>query len=268
MTEPPSGGPLLRPDQRLVFVGGLHRSGTSLLARLLSAHPDASGLTGTNVPEDEGQHVQDVYPVGTEHGGPGRFANSPEAHLTESSPLATPENARRLIESWAPYWDMSRTYLVEKTPPNLLMSRFLQELFPHACFVFIVRHPVPVSLASRKWRKKLPFGRLMNHWFTAHDTARGDLPHLRRVQVLKYEELMARPDQTLADVARFVGMSSGLDGSEINPSRTDTYAQQWAGLLASGDEVATRMVRRFGDRAQEYGYDLTDLTAVSPFPGW
>ena len=197
MTEHPTEGTLLRPEQRLVFVGGLHRSGTSLLARLISTHPDGSGLTGTNVPEDEGQHVQDVYPVGTEHGGPGRFAHTPEAHLTESSPLATPANARRLVESWAPYWDMSKTYLVEKTPPNLLMGRFLQQLYPDASFVFIVRHPVPVSLASRKWRKKLAFGRLMNHWFTAHDIARTDLPHLRRVHVLKYEDLMAQPDQTL-----------------------------------------------------------------------
>ena len=268
MTQPPTPGTLLRPEQRLVFVGGLHRSGTSLLARLVAAHPDASGLSGTNVPEDEGQHVQDVYPVGTEHGGPGRFANAPEAHLTESSPLATPANAQRLIESWAPYWDMSRTYLVEKTPPNLLMSRFLQQLYPQACFVFIVRHPIPVSLASRKWRKKLAFGRLMNHWFTAHDTAREDLPHLRRVHVLKYEDLMARPDQSLRAVAEFIGLPSALDGSEINPARTDTYAKQWAELLASGDETANRMVQRFSGRATEYGYDLTDLSKVGPFPSW
>jgi len=34
------------PDHTYVFVGGLHRSGTSLLARSLEAHPSVSGFRG------------------------------------------------------------------------------------------------------------------------------------------------------------------------------------------------------------------------------
>ena len=48
----------------LVFVGGLHRSGTSLVHRCLALHPAVSGFSGTGVPEDEGQHLQTVYPAG------------------------------------------------------------------------------------------------------------------------------------------------------------------------------------------------------------
>ena len=64
----------VNPGHLLVFVGGLHRSGTTPLARALSAHPDISGFSNTGVPEDEGQHLQDVYPPAYVLGGPGRFA--------------------------------------------------------------------------------------------------------------------------------------------------------------------------------------------------
>jgi hypothetical protein len=49
--------------QRLVFVGGLHRSGTTLLGRLIAQHPDVSGFAETGVPADEGQHLLSVYPT-------------------------------------------------------------------------------------------------------------------------------------------------------------------------------------------------------------
>ena len=44
--------------ERFLFLGGLHKSGTSILHRLLRAHPDTSGLFNTGFPQDEGQLVQ------------------------------------------------------------------------------------------------------------------------------------------------------------------------------------------------------------------
>ena len=84
-------------EHRFVFLAGLHRSGTTLLARLLAAHPEISGFSGTGVPADEGQHLQSVYPAAKEYGGPGRFGFAPESHLTEASPLASmaPRRYRR-----------------------------------------------------------------------------------------------------------------------------------------------------------------------------
>src|SRR5262249_34875208 len=136
----------LMAKQKLLFIGGLHRSGTSPLFRALRDHPDISRFRNTGVPEDEGPLLQTVYPPAWNFGGAGWFGFHSQSHLTEDSPLATPQNAARLMEEWGQRWDLTRSVLMEKSPPNLLMTRFLQELFPEAYFLIVVRHPIPTSL--------------------------------------------------------------------------------------------------------------------------
>merc|ERR1719353_1166415 len=62
---------------RKVFVVGLHRSGTSILAELLKSHPLIAGHQIDEMPpelENEGQHVQTVFPPDDALGWPGYFA--------------------------------------------------------------------------------------------------------------------------------------------------------------------------------------------------
>ena len=138
-------------EHTFVFVGGLHRSGTTLLGRCMAEHAQVSGFSGTGAREDEGQHLQTVYRAGKSHGGPGRFGFDPDAHLTEGSALVSDESRRLLLEQWGPHWDMSRPVLVEKSPPNLIRTRFLQALFPGARMIALVRHPVAVAGATRQF---------------------------------------------------------------------------------------------------------------------
>ena len=161
---------------RLVFVGGLHRSGTTPFARVLGDHPEVSGLTDTGVREDEGQHLQQVYAKAKVHGGSGRFVYAPVAHLTEDSPLIGPDNARKIVDAWTPFWDLEARLLVEKSPPNIIMGRFLQAMYPGSAFIVVVRHPVTVALSNKKWRKFVSrnprkfqtLTGMVDHWLTAH----------------------------------------------------------------------------------------------------
>lgn len=259
-------------EHQLVFVGGLHRSGTSLVASTLARHPAASGLSDTDAKEDEGQHLQDVLPPARAYGGAGRFALDPRAHLTEASPLATPVNAERLIASWAPYWDLDRRVLVEKSPPTIVRTRLLQALVPSARFVLVVRHPVVSALSTRKWRRGVPFTRLLENWFAAHEILLADLPHLTSAQVVKYEHLVADPVGVLSELGAGLGLAGPIPADGVRADRSSTYEQEWRARAASRvpwrAAAYRRTVARYEERARRFGYSLTDLAVAEPFPAY
>lgn len=269
---PTPGSELLADPARLVFVGGLHRSGTTPLARALAEHPDISGLSGTGATEDEGQHLQPVYPAAHTYGGPGRFAHSPAAHLTEQSPLVTPTNARLLLRAWEPYWDLSRRLLIEKSPPNLVMGRFLQALFPGSALIVVIRHPVVVALSTSKWRRLISrhaqnytsLSSMVGHWVEAHRVLAGDLPHLQRVLVLRYEDLVAEPDRELGRIAEFLGLATPIPSGSLRRTHSDSYEARWEAMRTGRwwqRRTRRSIERRHGAAVREFGYDVADLQA-------
>jgi hypothetical protein len=245
-------------EHRLVFLAGLHRSGTTLLARLLAAHPEISGFSGTGVPADEGQHLQTVYPPASVYGGPGRFGFAPESHLTESSPLVSAENARAIFDEWSPHWDLSRPMLLEKSPPNLLKTRFLQALYPGSAFVVIVRHPIPVSVPTAKWRGTRRYDRMFAHWLRCHALFEADRERLDRVHVLTYEQLVSDPAGVLRGIFEFLELDPIPPSEPVEGGANEKYFRQWKELKrdlrmrAYLDLVSLRYERG----VRRYGYSL------------
>jgi hypothetical protein len=256
-------------NHRLVFVAGLHRSGTTPLAKVLAGHPQVSGFSGTPAREDEGQHLQSVYPPARVYGGAGRFARKPAAHLTETSPLVSDDSRERLLQAWRPHWDLSKPVLVEKSPPNLVMTRFLQALYPEASMVVVIRHPVVVSLSTKKWTRGTSLHNLMRHWFRAHELFRADAPSLSRLHVLRYEDLVDNPEETLAGVAEFLGLDGPIPAGGIQGHRSSSYEKTWSAM--SDGPPWSRFARRriekeFASAAEQWGYRLDDLHATAALP--
>jgi hypothetical protein len=243
---------------QLVFLAGLHRSGTTLLARLLAAHPQVSGFSGSGAPADEGQHLQSVYPSDHEHGRPGRFGFAPEMHLTESSPLVSEQSAATLFEEWSPHWDLSRPLLLEKSPPNLLKTRFLQALFPNSAFVVLVRHPIPVSLATARWRRTRRYHRLLEHWLRCHALFEADRGRLERVYITQYEQLVREPEAVLQGIFEFLELEPIAPNEPVEQGANEGYFAQWQELkrdprMRAYLDLASLWYER---RVRRYGYSL------------
>lgn len=254
--------PMIDPA-RLVFVGGLHRSGTTLFAKLLTGHPDVSGLSDTGVWEDEGQHLQDVYPPAADFGGLGRFAFADRAHLTERSALVSERSRQRLLRAWEPYWDVSSALLVEKSPPNLIRFRFLHALFPGARFIAVVRHPIPVSYATQKlhrpWDRPTVY-RLIDHWIRAHQIFEDDASFLDGVIVVRYEDLTRDPAEILGRVAEELAIERRFRASlvAVQTDRSERYFAKWRRHLAN-PVLGPRRHRRaqaMDDLVRHWGYSL------------
>lgn len=142
----------LLPQKTLVFVGGHHRGGTTLLWELMSEHPSIGGFgtvfdTGSDY--SEGSFLQDVMPtfgVGQEtlhNGRPGgmptglgsyALADEQRVHWTEDTRAdkVTAEKQRRILNQWGYFWkgagNWDRPFWLEKTPTNAVASRYLQAL--------------------------------------------------------------------------------------------------------------------------------------------
>ena len=270
---------------RYVFVCGLPRSGTSVLGRNIGRLENCTDLRETGVFEDEGQFLQDVYPIDGDLGGAGRFGFDPRAHRTESSNLLTPANVAKLHRSWEPYWDKSKTIRVEKTPGNLLMTRFLQAAFPNCYFIVIRRHPVPVGMASQKWKVNVaPLYKLFEHWLHCHGLFEADKKYLKHVYELRYEDYIEDAEKYHKEIAAFIGTSvppqpkedkrrvvaqwrnpTGLSVpenamEEVTGAHNKKYFRRWALLLTKSTLKGyyRYIASKYESRFATYGYSLIE----------
>src|SRR6266545_4254485 len=244
-------------DHRFIFVCGLHRSGTSVLFRSLRDHPEVSGFQGTASPEDEGMHLQTVYLPSGRYGGAGAFGFHPEAHLTESSPLVSEENRQKLFSEWSQYWDLSKVYLLEKSPPNIVRTRFLQAMFPNSYFIVMLRHPLAVSYATQKWYREYKinwrgFRRIFEHWLVCQETFQADQKYLRNSLVVKYEEFVAEPYQWVNTMYDFLGLGNHSMSQKILSDVNKKYFKIWNRNLSGifSGMLNRTIIKRYEERVR------------------
>lgn len=255
----PRTSPLLRPTETpqdfdcYLFICELHRSGTTLLEALIDSVCDCAVLRA-DVPENEGQHLQDVFPSAMMHGGPGRFAFAPEMHPAPSDPGAAVAARQRLLSCWTPFVSGDKPLLLEKSPPNLTKIAWLRSVFPAARFVILTRDPRAVAAATRKWTRN-PVSELIFHWHVAHDAAwRAIGPDCHHV---RYEDLCADPD---AEMTRLI---SALD----LPRRTDTAQrpERFARVTSSNEKYLSKFspIKLGAGAWDHFGYDRTYLETAA-----
>jgi sulfotransferase family protein len=253
-------------QDRLVFLVGAPRSGTTLLARMLSAHSLVYGRAEPHL----------VTPLAHL----GYFGNVQKAPYDPiNTEQAIKEIVAELPRGEQGYLDALRAYtdamyaqlmelapagkrlLLDKTPAYALVLPFLAKLYPHAKYVVLTRHPLAVftshaqSFFDGDYRVALAHNPILQRYVPAL----ASFVRTRPVPLVwvKYEELVREPEAHFRRVCEHLGVPFeeqairyGESGEEFkglgDPTGVARHAQpvttsvsRWAAEIASDPELLT-----------------------------
>jgi hypothetical protein len=193
------------PNHSFLFIGGPHFSGTTLLAMMFGESESISTFEVTtptynnhkmkgSLIVQEGQHLQDVFPTARKFGGPCRYGAAKKGvRFTEFDHLPREET---LYDQWALKWDLKRPILLEKSPPHIMHSRWLQAVFRERTsssgsisFVFTMKHPL--SIYEKHCKGRVSEDTYLENWISQLETLREDITSLERAYVIRYEDWLS-----------------------------------------------------------------------------
>ncbi len=241
-----------------VFVVGVARSGTTLLQRMLDNHPALAVANDTHfipwgLAGDPHADPQVTEALARRVAGYRRFFRF---RLPEHSVLAAAEDAAAYSEFVARLYDEfarleGKRLAGEKTPEYVRHIPMLHRLFPRARFIHITRDGRDVGLSVLKWAVKDrpadetgskhrgparhplwtedPLGATALWWAdqVLEGAEAGDALAPGLYRHVRYEDLVARPRQALAELAAFLDLPDA-------PEMTAYHEGRERGLAESG----------------------------------
>ena len=218
--------PIEEVSMRYIFIGGAHKSGSTLLGRILSQSANISAFECTGAPMDEGQWLQNVL-IQDVHVGELLFGLSEESHLTESDLIRSGIDSE-LLSCWNNYWNTKGEYFLEKSPINVLRTRFLQAIFPDSAFLITIRDPRTSYMAAKKTMPHVSFKTYLKNWHSIYSTFKKDSNYLKSYAVIHYESLLKNPQNVLEYIKNTFGLEIDLQSdSRVCPSVDFGYIKAW-----------------------------------------
>ena len=237
--EPPgilAGRALAAPP---IFVIGSPRSGTTLLRLLLDAHPRISCGEETHFLRALGSIVGSDWPLVTSYGLPRDW------WLARIRGLYGDFQAEVLARSGKARW-------AEKDPTYTLHLTFIEELFPDALFIHLLRdgHDVVASFRDR-WGYRSAARAARTEWarYVGAAMELGGRLGERRVLELRYERLVADPEAEARRLFAFLGEAwhpEVLDFDPADHAATERYRWFTAQRREAGGETTTIYRSRVG----------------------
>lgn len=233
------------------FIVGMPRSGTTLLRLMLDAHPDLA------IPPETGFIRTVVRTCGTRRTTADCFlttlvsdrrwadhhvdADVLRQRLAGLRPFRLSDGLRLFYELYAARFNKPRWG--DKTPVYLDFMHLIQDLFPEARFVHLIRDGRDVTVSSlsieNAWFGPKSVSGAAGQWSRRIARARRQVQHLRYYLEIRYEDLVLQTEPTLRTICRFIDLP-------WEPAMLDYHAGAEQRLAEFGDHVApdgSRMVR-------------------------
>ncbi len=284
------------PANPYVFVVGAARSGTTLLQRMLDAHPELAVVNETYwVPRKSrertgltraGLVTPALFPLLLESPKFSRMdLTEPDLErvFSEEQPIRYERFVSLLFDLYAQR--RGKALAGDKTPGYVRRIGQLHELWPQACFVHIIRDPRDVCLSMLEWRSGErtagqygtwaldPVVSTALYWRMSVALGRegGAVIGSDRYHEVRYEDLVSAPDRTLERVCGFLSLPYAVAMVRFHEGRTrvkpgrSTKAQwlpptaglrDWRAQLAP--DAVPRIEAAVGDLLVSLGYPSLD----------
>lgn len=234
--------PRLLAEHRWIFLVGCNNSGTTLIHDVLAATGRFSFMP------HEGQRYTDVLKRAEKRGYQRVWAEYVgELQLDERHPTT---DVPRLLFDWLGELALPlKPMILEKTTANAVRMRWLQRAFPEAAFLGIVRNGYAVVEGiKRKGEKSVARG--ARHWRQVNEIMLDDAKNVKKFLLVRYEDFVAAPRETLSRIAEFLDLQKDDIGS---PRTSIQDMNAWS--IGRLDETELRAItHEAGDFLATMGY--------------
>jgi hypothetical protein len=118
-------------------------------------------------------------------------------------------NWPKIKEAWNSKWMLSSKWaesgrvLVEKSPPNVLRARMMEEQFEDPYFIVMVRNPYAIAEGMRRrWGRSVQ--RSTRHWVESSKEQIENIENLNNVIWFRYEKLCSKPNYIKKKIINFI----------------------------------------------------------------
>ena len=252
-----------------IFVGGLYRSGTTLMRQFLASHPHIacgreSKLFQDNQLERIYADLRAIWPT----------ILSPHYAF---DPHTVDQVMGGLMHSiFLPYCQQQgKPRWAEKTPNNILYIDTLFAWFPAAQFIHMVRDPRDAfcSVRERAAKNKAAFrepnwatmtpGVTAEEWCRRINSGVAWRERPERYHEVRYEDLVSQPEATLRSLFAFLDEPWEASVLEHNPTFS-TSVGRWQRELSAAEVAAIEAVA--GETMHALGYPLATPSLRSAVP--
>lgn len=231
-----------------IFIVGMHRSGTTLLERILSGHPDIADAGETYAFDAQMQ-------LATDHATPGRI----DLEMIKRAERANFDAVAEGYADAARWLSRGKPYFTEKLPINFWHVGYIAKALPQAKILHLVRDPLDTCFSNLRTlfagvaaysydleelgRFHRVYRRVVAHW-------RDQLPEV--FLDVNYDELVAETDVVAKRVAAHCGL-------QFTPEMMDV--QRTSGTVATASATLARqgITRDRGRARLPYEHHLEPL---------